>query len=92
MKNSASTPRCAISLRTVPSIRVSSSRAAMTTEHRTRSEGDDRARPGAVVNASSAGNRRTQRKCHKAASVIDRNSAVVPQKMRVAHMIRQGGS
>jgi hypothetical protein len=33
-----------------------------------------------------------QRKCHKGASVIDRNSAVVPQTMRVAHMIREGGS
>ena len=49
----------------------------MTTEHRTRSEGGARAGPGTVVNASSAGKRRSQRKCHKAASVIDRNSAVV---------------
>ena len=62
----------------------------MTTEHRTRSEGDDRAGPVEVANASSAGNRRTQRKCHKAARVIDRHSAVVPQKIRITHMVRQG--
>jgi hypothetical protein len=54
----------------------------MTTEHRTRSEVDGR--------VSNVGKRRTQRKCQHAASVKDRNSAVVAQKMSVAHMICQG--
>jgi hypothetical protein len=64
----------------------------MTTEHRTRSEGDDSADPVVAIDASSAGNLPTQRKWHKAASVMDTNTAVVPQKMKVAHMIGHGGS
>ena len=63
----------------------------MTTEHRIASEADDRPEPAAALNDCSDGNRRTQRMCHKAASVIETNTAVVPQKMRVAHIIRQRG-
>lgn len=63
----------------------------MTTEQRTCSKGHDGSGAVGVGNVSSAGNRRTQRKCHKAASVIVRNSEIVPQKMRVTHIIRQGG-
>src|SRR6266511_2718727 len=57
----------------------------MTTEQRTRPSADDLER-SAVVNVSSAGNRRTQRKCHSAAMVIARNTAAVTLKIRVAHM------
>lgn len=64
----------------------------MTTEHRTRSSRDDDAEPAAVVNASSAGNRCAQRKCQSAATVMARNNAAVPLKIRVAHMVRYGGS
>jgi hypothetical protein len=39
-----------------------------------------------VVNIPGTGNRLTQRKCHKAARDMDRNSAVVAQKVRVAHI------
>ena len=41
----------------------------------------------AGVNVSNAGNCRTQRKCQSAANVMATNSAAVPLKIRVAHMV-----
>src|SRR6476661_2849323 len=57
-------------------MRASSSRAAMTTEHRIRLSGN-------AVNSSNDGKRRTQRKCQSMPMVTARTSAAVPLKMSV---------
>ena len=41
---------------------------------------------GAVLNDSSAGNRRTQRMCQSVENVQIKNSPAVPLKIRVTHM------
>jgi hypothetical protein len=62
----------------------------MITEHRTGLEGDTPAGAVAVLNASNVGNLCTQPKRHKADSVMYKNAAIVTQKIRIAHMVRQG--
>ena len=43
--------------------------------------------PPAAVNASMAGNLRTHRKCHNAARAIPTNSAAVPLKIKLIHIV-----